>query len=35
MSETRLHPKLILAAKLAGACSLCLGVALLIIWLLN
>jgi hypothetical protein len=34
MSENRLYPKLILAAKLAGACSLCFGLVLLIIWLL-
>ena len=34
MSESRLHPKRLLAAKQAGACSLCVGPVLLIIWLL-
>jgi hypothetical protein len=33
--ENRLHPKLILAAKLIGACSLCLGLVFLISWLLH
>lgn len=35
MPENQPHPRLILAAKLVGACSLCLGVILLIVWLLN
>jgi hypothetical protein len=35
MPENRFHPKLVLAAKLVGACSLCLGLIILIAWLLN
>ena len=34
MSESRLHPKRLLAAKQAGACSLYAGLVMLIIWLL-
>jgi hypothetical protein len=33
MTQQRFHPKLVLAAKLAAACSLCLGAILLVIWL--
>lgn len=33
MPQQRFHPKLVLAAKLAAACSLCLAVVLLVIWL--
>jgi hypothetical protein len=33
MPERRFHPRLVLAAKLLGACSLCLAVVLLVIWL--
>lgn len=35
MSGNQFHPKLVLAAKLVGACSLCLALVLLIVWLLN
>jgi hypothetical protein len=33
MSETQTHPKLLLAVKLVAACSLCVGIVVLIAWL--